>query len=223
MKLFDYEFADERLLDEALTTPSYRIDHPAAADNQRLEFLGDAVLGLIAADALYAEHPTDREGKLTGLRARMVSAAALCRAAERHDFARHLKRNRNAAELPRDSKTIADAVEAVIGAAWLEGGLKAAQTVYAALALESDAGEETEVNPKGALQILAQKMKPPQVPVYALLSTAGKAHAPIFKIKAALDGVGEATAEASTRKAAEQLAAAELLAQLKARTANNRH
>ncbi len=209
MEIFGYSFKNAALLDEALTTPSYRMQFPGARDNQRLEFLGDAVLGLLAADRLYAERPNEEEGPLTVDRTHMVSAAALCEAAGRSDFVARLKRNQGAAALPQNSKTIADAIEAVIGAAWLDGGLSAAQTVFDALALSPEAGSD---NPKGDLQVKAQAMTPPRHPVYTLLSTAGTAHQPIFAVKVEVEGLGEATAEAGSRKAAEQLAAAKLLA-----------
>ena len=93
------------------------MSEPTAHDNQRLEFLGDAVLGFLAADRLYAEFPHEAEGPLTVKRTHLVSSAALCAAAERLGLAAHLKRNRGAAELPRNSKTLADAIEAIIGAA----------------------------------------------------------------------------------------------------------
>ena len=65
LEIFGYTFADESLLEEALTTPAYRMDVPDARDNQRLEFLGDAVLGMLSAERLYAEFPSEQEGQLT--------------------------------------------------------------------------------------------------------------------------------------------------------------
>jgi len=158
-----YEFRNPALLAEALTTPSFRMSEPTAHDNQRLEFLGDAVLGFLAADRLYAEFPHEAEGPLTVKRTHLVSSAALCAAAERLGLAAHLRRNRGAAELPRTSKTLADAIEAIIGAAWLDGGLAAAKAVFDALELEVNA--EAGVwsgNPKGDLQIKTQAMTPPR-------------------------------------------------------------
>lgn len=210
--MFGYVFSNPSLLDEALTAPSYRMEHPKARDNQRLEFLGDAVLGLLAADSLYKERPAGKEGELTVLRTRMVSAAALCRAAERHNLVSCLKINAKAGVPPPNSKTYADAVEAVIGAAWLDGGLSAAKKVFDALALENVRAVE---NPKGDLQIKAQSMTPPRLPEYELVSVAGKAHEPVFTVKVTLEGAGEAVASARNRKEAESAAAAELLASLK--------
>ena len=213
MEIFGYEFSDAALLEEALTTPSYRMDRPSAKDNQRLEFLGDAVLGLLSAERLYAEFPGESEGPLTVRRTHMVSAAALCAAADRLGLAARLRRNAGAMELPRTAKTLADAVEAILGAAYLDGGLAAAKRVFEALELSAHAAEdEWSANPKGELQVKAQAMKPPRHPAYELLKTEGKAHAPIFTVRVTVEGLGSATAEAGTRREAESQAARQLLA-----------
>ena len=212
MEIFGYVFKNEALLDEALTTPSYRMDVPGAKDNQRLEFLGDAVLGFLSAERLYAEFPDEAEGPLTVRRTHMVSSAALCEAAARLGLVGRLRRNRGAAELPRNAKTLADAIEAIIGAAYLDGGFAAAKQVFDALELNVSASEdEWSGNPKGELQVRAQAMKPPRHPVYELLNTAGKAHEPVFTVRVTVDGIGSATASARTHKQAEALAAAQLL------------
>ncbi len=212
--IFGYAFSNPALLDEALTTPSYRMSYPEARDNQRLEFLGDAVLGLLAADQLYGESPSDDEGPLTVRRTRMVSTAALCAAAQRLGLGPMLKRNVGAAPLSPNAKVQADAIEAILGAAWLDGGLPAARHVFSALELEANAaGHVWSANPKGDLQIKAQAMTPPRHPVYELLETKGKAHAPVFVVRVTVEGLGSATAEAGTRKEAESLAATRLLEQ----------
>ena len=210
--IFNYTFRNPKLLDEALTTPAHRMTFPDVRDNQRLEFLGDAVLDFLAADRLYAESPDEAEGPLTIRRTHMVSTPALCAAAARNDLAPLLKRNKGAEPLPPNAKTLADAIEAVIGAAWLDGGLSAAKTVFDALELESNAETGTwSGNPKGDLQIKAQAMTPPRHPVYTLISTGGKAHEPLFTVKVSVDGIGEATATARSRKEADGAAAAKLL------------
>ena len=212
MEIFGYEFRDAALLETALTTPSYRMDRPEATDNQRLEFLGDAVLGLLSAERVFAEFPDDPEGPLTVRRTHMVSSAALCEVAARAGLAARLRRNRGAAELPKNAKTLADAIEAIIGAAYLDGGFAAAKTVFESLALNANAAEdEWSGNPKGELQVRAQAMKPPRHPAYELLKTEGKAHEPVFTVRVTVDGVGSATASARSHKLAESLAAAELL------------
>jgi len=212
MEILGYDFKNQTLLDEALTTPSYRMDFPDAKDNQRLEFLGDAVLGLLSAERLFAEFADEQEGPLTVRRTHLVSSAALCEAANRFNLASQLKRNRCATELPRGSKTLADAVEAIIGAAYLDGGFPAAQQVFETLALTERAAEdEWSGNPKGELQVRAQAMKPPRHPVYELLKTEGKAHEPVFTVRVTVEGLGSATASARSHKLAESQAAAELL------------
>jgi len=212
MEMFGYDFVNDALLEEALTTPSYRMDFPDAVDNQRLEFLGDAVLGLLSAARVYREFPKEQEGPLTVRRTHMVSSAALCAAAERHGLAARLRRNRAAGQLAKNAKTIADAVEAVIGAAYLDGGLEAAKTVFDSLELSANAETgEWSVNPKGELQIRAQAMKPPRHPVYELLHTAGKAHEPVFTVRVTVEGMGSAEASARSHKEAEAIAAAKLL------------
>ena len=106
-------FSNKALLEEALTTPSFKMTSPGARDNQRLEFLGDAVLGLLATDWLYANSPSE-EGDMSARRQHMVSASALCAAVAGKGFVAMLKRNKGAGELPETAKTVADAVEAVM-------------------------------------------------------------------------------------------------------------
>ena len=215
MEIFGYAFKDDALLAEALTTPAYRMERPDVKDNQRLEFLGDAVLGLLAADELFAQCPTEMEGSLSVRRAHMVSASALCAVANRLDLVPRLKRNRGASSLPKNSKTIADAVEAIIGAAWLDGGMAAARQIYATLSLSAQASaDEWSGNPKGELQVRVQALVPPRHPAYELVRTAGKPHDPIFTVKVSVEGVGEAVAQARSHREAESAAAAKLLRQM---------
>ena len=211
-EIFGYTFVNGALLEEALTTPACRMASPGVRDNQRLEFLGDAVLGLFAANDLFKAYPREEEGALTVKRAHMVSTAALAAAADRLGLANRLKVNKGGSQVAKGSKTLADAVEAIIGAAWLDGGIAAARRVFDALALSPDAAGAGDGNPKGALQIVAQAMKPPRLPVYTLLKVSGKAHEPTFTVCASVDGLGEAVASAGSHREAEAQAAAKLLA-----------
>ena len=213
MQFFGYEFKNEALLIEALTTPSFRMSNPKATDNQRLEFLGDSVLGFLAAERLYAEFPGLAEGELTVRRTHMVSTAALCAAAKRLDLKPHLRRNKGAdREIPDNSKTLADAVEALTGAAYLDGGMDAARQIFKTLDLEMNAEAAAwSENPKGELQMKAQAMKPPRHPEYELLSVTGKSHEPCFSVRVSVEGIGIAEAKARTRREAETLAAQRLL------------
>lgn len=213
MVFLGYNFKNKALLEQALTTPSYRMDKPDANDNQRLEFLGDAVLQLITSDLLYKENPLKSEGVLTAKRAQVVSSVSLCRAATFARIGGSLKRNAAAGEISPNSKVLADAVEALLGAAWLDGGLDAAKTVFENLGLKEAAFSVrgSMSNHKGELQIKAQSFKPPRRPVYELKSVEGPSHRPIFTIEVSLEGVGSAVAKAGTRKEAENLAAGLLL------------
>lgn len=213
MEFLGYDFKDESLLQEALTTPAFKMDSPRARDNQRLEFLGDAVLQLLASDAIYHMSGTMSEGELTFRRAAVVSTQSLCSAAARCSLQSRLRRNSAATQLPGNSKSLADAVEAVIGAAWLDGGLEAARTVFESLGLAGIAVDPgmSASNPKGELQIKAQALVPPRRPVYESISVTGPSHKPVFTVKVSVEGVGEATASAGSRKEAEAAAAEALL------------
>ncbi len=213
MEFLGYNFKNKALLEQALTTPTYRIDKPDAHDNQRLEFLGDAVLQLITSDLLYKEYPSKNEGVLTVKRAQVVSSVSLCRVAALCEIGSSLRRNTAAVEISPNSKMLADAVEALLGAAWLDGGLEAAQIVFENLGLKQAALSQQgpSANHKGDLQIKAQTFKPPRRPVYELKSVEGPSHKPIFTIEVSLEGFGSAVAKAGTRKEAENLAAGILL------------
>ena len=210
--LFGYTFKNAILLEEALTTPSFRMTTPKASDNQRLEFLGDAVLGLLATDWLYENNPSLKEGELTGKRQHMVSTAALCEAVEGGDFISLLKRNKGAGELSPKSKTVADAVEAVIGAAWLDGGLEAAKTIFDNLSLTANSRfGELDGNPKSALQHLTQAMVPSRMPSYRLVKTTGTSNKPTFTVEVTVEGVGSAQGEGGSRREADSAAAMKLI------------
>lgn len=212
MTICGYEFRDASLAETALTTPSFRMSCPSARDNQRLEYLGDAVLGLLAADWLYAANPGAPEGELTARRQHMVSSAALCEAAVRCGLPAMLRRNKGAEPLPAMSKTVADAAEAVFGAAWLDGGLDAARKVFDALGLADFAQYgELDGNPKAALQHASQAMRPPRAPEYKLVRRDGTPDRPVFTAEVSVAGVGTASATGGSRKEAEARAAALLL------------
>ena len=207
-----YEFCNRALLEQALTTPACRMDRPGISDNQRLEFLGDAVFGLLAADTVYNAYPKEQEGALTVRRTHLVSGTTLAEVAERIGLRKHLVRNKGAAELPPLAKPLSDAMEAVMGAVWLDGGLDAARAVFANLELPVNAPlNEWSANPKGALQVRAQAMRPSRHPEYTVDSVTGPDHAPIVTVTVRVVGMGEATATAGSKSAAEVAAAAALL------------
>ncbi len=209
-----YTFKDPALLDRALSTPSVRMVDPTAKDNQRLEFLGDAVFGLLSAERVFTQNPDDQEGLLTVRRTHLVSGAALAAAAEKLGLRNWLKRNIGAHEIPPQAKLLADALEAVMGAVWLDGGLAAARDVFTRLALPFDEKfNEWDDNPKGFLQTKAQAAH--QKPVYEVLDVKGTAHEPIVTVRVTVKGLGSAEATAISKTAAEVAAADALLEKLK--------
>ena len=109
-----YRFTNRALLERALNTPSVRMVDPSAKDNQRLEFLGDAVFGLLSADSVFRKNPDDQEGLLTVRRTHLVSGVALAAAAEKLELRKWLHRNVGAHEIPPHAKLLADALEAII-------------------------------------------------------------------------------------------------------------
>ena len=211
-----YAFRNAALLERALNTPSLRMSAPDAKDNQRLEFLGDAVLDFLAADMLFAEHPDEQEGMLTVRRTLLVSGHALSAAAETLGLRKWIRRNVGAHELPARAKTLADALEAVVGAVWLDGGLEAARAVFLRLDLPfHEEVDEWSANPKGALGERAQACHPPCVPTYEVLAVTGSAHEPVVTVRVHAGSLGEAEATAVSKSAAEVAAASALLRKLK--------
>ena len=221
-KTLGYRFKERALLETALTTPSYRADHAAerVQDNQRLEFLGDAVFGLLAAQRVYESFADEDEGWLTVRRSGMASGRALAELARRVGLGAHLRIGRaDEASGGRDKdKALTDAMEAVFGAAWCDGGLKASQSVFKALL----AGEQPAVtgdvwadNPKGELQELAQRHAWPDSPTYEQVGVTGPSHEPFYTVTVRVAGGHEATGTGRTKRAAEAAAARELLVRLR--------
>lgn len=212
--IFGYEFKNKSLLNEALVTGAYKIEHPESHDNQRLEFLGDSVLNFLVADELFKKYPADSEGSLTAKRASLVSTRSLCKCAEKNLLSERLFLNANSQKPSYSSKIYADAFEAIIGAAWLDGGLDAARTVLLNAGLDFEKCGAI-MNHKGELQIFSQSLKNPICPVYRLLSVKGKAHEPVFTVEVSLEGFGSAVAADGSRKSAEAKAAEKLLARIR--------
>ena len=215
-----YSFRDENRLRLALTHPS--IAHEAStaiAHNQRLEFLGDAVLGLALARELYEKFPDADEGLLTKSRAKLVNATTLAAHGRALDLGAQLVLSRGEENTGgRDrASALADAFEAVLGAIFLDGGFEAAREFilrefaadFAELALP--AGIE---NPKGELQELLQA-KSPVAPAYQLITSDGPDHDRNFICAVLHEGVELARGAGKSKKAAESAAALAALQQIK--------
>ena len=161
-----YKFRNPLLLAEALTHPSLRHEtHRSHFDNQRLEFLGDAVLQLVVTEHLYSYFTAEAEGKLTKLRARLVSREALAIHAAEIQLGHYLMmgRGEEASGGRLRNSTLADAFEALVGAIYLDSGLAMARKFIleqAATDLAQLVEEPVDINPKGQLQELLQAISP---------------------------------------------------------------
>ncbi len=221
-----YRFTDRRLLAEALTHESAASGargraRPRPGDrrsNERLEFLGDRVLALVMAELLLERFPEEREGPLTHRLTALVQADTLAEIgrAVGIDAALEVGRGRTGrpAADPRAASLVGNALEAVIGAVHLDGGLGAARTVVERLWGERLTGTAPpRRHPKQLLQERLAAAGLP-APVYEAIGREGPDHAPRFTVKASVEGLGEAVAVAGSKRAAEEEAAARLLARL---------
>lgn len=216
-----HSFRDESLLRLALTHPSVAHEaNEALIHNQRLEFLGDAVLGLVLSRQLYEKFPDADEGQLTKSRAKLANASSLAAHGRALDLGAYLILSRgeeNTGGRERSS-ALADAFEAVLGAIFLDGGFDAArefvsrefQTDFAGLVLPTGID-----NPKGELQEWLQSQSP-IAPVYQLISAEGPDHDRDFICAVLHDGRELARGSGKSKKAAESDAALAALKKLQA-------
>lgn len=218
-----YSFANRELLGRALTHSSVGGDAPAGAvDNEQLEFLGDAVLGLLASEALFRSLPDADEGKLSRLKSKLVSASHLYESALAIGLGDYVRLGRGE-ELSggRERKSVlADALEALIAAIYLDGGLDQARrfvrdSILNPLDDGADHADIGEQNHKSLLQEFAVAHKL-ALPRYVTVESHGPEHAKQFTVEARVGDAYSARATASSKKAASQAAAEILLAQIKA-------
>lgn len=181
-----YRFENPNLLTQALSHPSLSSEaRPAPPDNQRLEFLGDAVLELVTTHYLYQNFPELPEGPMTKLRSSVVSRNALAAAAKRIGLGRHIlfSKGEEASGGPTRPSNLADAVEAIIGAVYLDSGLEKARKVVLGL-LEVDLQQldptDAQGNSKGELQEILQAIVA-QAPSYQIISEDGPPHERTFE------------------------------------------
>jgi len=223
-----HNFADPLLLRRALTHSSHA--HEQAAEekvrhdrgNEQMEFLGDAVLGLAVADWLFRHHAGDDEGRLTRLRAGLVSRRNLSRVAQRLGLGENLRLGRGE-ELSggrAKSALLADALEAIIGAVYLDAGFQAAVALVEREVVR-DAGEQlSEIeDSKSELQewIQARSSRGGKRAEYAVVSSDGPDHARCFTVELRWQGEVLARATAPTKKQAQQLCARQALELLRGR------
>lgn len=202
-----YQFKDSRLLDQALT-------HRSAADinNERLEFLGDAALGLVIAELLYQRFPQAPEGTLSRMRAHLVNGEQLASVAKTLNLGPHLKLGpgeKRSGGHQRNS-ILADALEAILGAIFLESGLDACRECIirwygnVLTELKTDASRKDD---KTRLQEALQARQA-ALPTYSIKSIEGKTHAQTFYVECSVEGFDHSShGSGSSRRKAEQVAA----------------
>ena len=210
-----YTFNDRYLLEEALTHSSFSRENGLFHNNERLEFLGDSILSFVIARALYRMYPDANEGELTQMRAELVKSESLYKKSELLNIPYLLLHGRSmkTGELPHS--ICADAVESVLGAVVLDGGVSSADRVIKKLFLQEAAEQEANHDPKSALQLWLQARGMP-LPKYELISVAGPSHAPEFTVRLYMNGFEHVETE-RTRKGAEAKVAELILNDLKAK------
>ena len=207
-----YRFKTPSLLEEALTHPSLS----GRVNYQRLEFLGDRVVGLVVAEWLLDMFPGEAEGRLNRRLVSLVRRETLADMADRVGFTERLKLTPGAEnEGAREKAAVrADVFEAVLGAMYLDGGFEPVRDFIRQhfKPLMTD-GPDVSKDPKTRLQEFAQKLACP-LPQYEIVDRSGPDHDPRFVVEAKLQGKGEARANGRSRKGAEQAAAEALMEKL---------
>ena len=206
-----YRFQSEALLTLALTHPSVAQETGNAQHNQRLEFLGDSVLGLIVARELYHRFPGFGEGPLTKARALLVNGSSLAEHGRKIDLGSRLilSRGEESSGGRQRSTALADAFEALLGAMFLDGGMENVREFILREFAEAFAGLDLTPgieNPKGELQELLQAQST-ESPQYELLSTSGPDHDRIFECVVTHGGKELGRGKGKSKKAAESEAA----------------
>jgi len=219
-----HKFAKPDLLQGALTHPSLagfrQRKKGGVMPYERLEFLGDRVLGLVIAEWLYEKYPDADEGDMAKRHAALVNREALRAVATEIHLGAHLKlaRGEDASAARKNLATLPDAMEALIGALYLDGGMKAAASFIQRYWQKDIAIEEAPADPKTALQEWAQGQGLP-LPHYKVVEHSGPAHAPKFVIEASVKGQDPVTATGDSKRAAQKAAAEGLLKQVRGKVA----
>lgn len=213
IKRINHTFNDVSLLEQALTHRSHGFHN-----NERLEFLGDAALGLIIGHAIYQRLPSSKEGELSRYRASLVRGATLTEIANELQLGKHL--HLGGGELKsgghRRASILADTVEAIIGAIYLDGGMTACEVFVLDLfhtRLENLA-QSASKDPKTQLQEIMQS-KGLSLPSYTVIDISGEEHSQIFKVECRIDKLNNPTlGQGSSRRSAEKEAAQQALKSL---------
>ena len=214
-----YRFQNITLLQNALTHSSYANErwHNRLLSNERLEFLGDSILGMVVAEHLYKNFPDRPEGELTRMRADMVCETSLAQVAARLNLGEHLLLGKGEERFGGRNRAsiLADAVESVIAASFLDGGMEAARGIIDRFVLcDVPVSKLHNVDYKTALQELIQQKKN-QVISYVLVGESGPDHDKVFTAEVRLNDAVIGTGTGSSKKRAEQDAARAALESMK--------
>lgn len=208
-----YRFTNRAFLENALTHSSYANENKAKGlqSNERLEFLGDSVLGMVVADYLFRTHPDLPEGDLTRTRAALVCEGSLVEVAQCLELGAYLKlgKGEEAGGGRERTSILADAVEAVFAAVYLDGGIDAARELIHRCLLDvqrESVVEERRRDYKTALQELVQRQAD-QVLTYRMAGEQGPDHAKTFRAEVLLNGAVIGAGDGHSKKEAEQAAA----------------
>lgn len=206
-----YQFKNITLLQNALTHSSYANEHwhDSLKSNERLEFLGDSVLGMVVAQYLYRTFPDRLEGDLTRMRADMVCEGSLARIAQRIDLGKHLLLGNGEEQSGGRNRPsiLADAVEAVLAACFLDGGMEAAEQFIKTFVLcNVPSGKPHNLDYKTAFQELVQQKKDQHI-TYNLVGESGPDHDKEFAVEVSVNGKVVGKGIGSSKKRAEQEAA----------------
>ena len=219
-KKLNYTFRNPELLHEALSHSSYANEHRSAGrrSNERLEFLGDSVLGFVTAEFLFVQHPDLPEGDLTRIRAALVCEQRLYEVARKLDLGAYLKlgRGEEAGGGRQRSSILADATEAVFAAVYLDGGIGAASALIHRVLLDAEKEEVVEERRrdyKTALQELVQRQAD-QVLSYRMIGEEGPDHDKTFRAQVLLNDQPVGTGSGHSKKEAEQSAAKDALSRM---------
>ena len=212
-----YSFKNSSLLRHALTHSSYANEHRSEGmtSNERLEFLGDSVLGMVVADHLYRTHGQMPEGELTRTRAALVCEESLYEVAKLLELGKYLclGRGEDAGGGRTRPSILADAVESVLAAVYLDGGIDQARRLIQTLILDREQEKAVDRDYKTALQELVQRENG-SVLSYRAVGEKGPDHAKTFMMEVALNGEPVGQGEGRTKKEAEQMAARAALKRL---------
>ncbi|MCR9128471.1 MAG: ribonuclease III [Alphaproteobacteria bacterium] len=208
-------FRDQALLERALTHASHGDGRSRAQSNERLEFLGDRVLGLLTAQTLHERFEAMNEGGLAHRLNSLVNKQACARAARRCQLGEALRLSPAEERLGGREKDsiLADACEAVIGALFLDGGLEAARKFYDEFWADELAGlTKRPKDAKSQLQEWAASKHLP-APVYETIARKGPDHRPVFEVEVTIEGLASGRGEGSSKQSAQRAAAEALLKQ----------